>query len=167
LAPLRKLLEVPGVVPGCVAAGCGIAFMIPVRRSLLRVCDKYWNLGTVFPDLLVTPMITIYVAQCSMWIGSLYGSSFYLNKLASFPAEAPSHTVDTICKDPIIMNAALRIPQSSTSQSMQEKQSPATSLSNLFGQWDPREKVLLTLQDAVRSCQKRRESLSSNDRSGS
>jgi hypothetical protein len=161
LAPMRKLLEVPGVVPGCIATVFGIALMIPARRTLLRVCDKYWNLGTAFPDLIVTPMLTIYVAQCSLWVGSLFGSSFYLNKLASFPVEAPSHTVDTICNDPTIINAFLRLPPPSKVPFSQE-QTPGMSLSSSFRQWDPREKLLSNLQDAVRSCQRRREYFKKN-----
>jgi hypothetical protein len=164
-ASLRKLFDVPGVIPGCIAAGFGIVFMIPARRSLLRVCDKYWNLGTAFPDLIVTPMLTIYVAQCSMWVGSLYGSSFYLNKLASFPVEAPSHAVDTICHDPTIIDAALRFPMTPKAPFLID-QSPRTSLSTSFRDWDPREKLLSNLQDAVRSCQRRREFFKNDGKTG-
>lgn len=161
LAPLRNFLEVPGVIPGCLAAGFGIAAMIPARRSLLRVCDKYWNLGTTFPDLIVTPMLTIYVAQCSLWYGSLYGSSFYLNKLASFPVDSRSNTVDTVCEDPIIMNAALRLPSKTPSSPDQRAR---TSLTASFGQWDPQQKLLSNFQDAVRSCQRRRDNLKNREK---
>lgn len=161
LASMRKLLEVPGVLPGCIAAGFGIVFMIPARRTLIRVCDKYWNLGTTFPDLIVTPMLTIYVAQCSLWIGSLYGSSFYLNKLASFPVEAPSPTVDTICNDPNIINAVLKLPPPPRNPSL-ENQNYGTSLTSSFGEWDPREKLLSNLHDAVQFCQQRRKYYNKN-----
>jgi hypothetical protein len=151
---LQTFFEVPGVSQGCAAACCGLALMIPVRRSLLRVCDKHWNLGTAFPDLVITPMLAIYLAQCSLWIGSLYGSSYYLNKLASIPTTKSSQTADTICNDPSVINASRLLSASSVPHALSNNPS---IMRHYLNEWDPQRNVSSALHDAVRSCQERRE----------
>jgi hypothetical protein len=155
LKPLRTFLETPGVKQGFMVVTVCLGVFVPVRRILLRVADQQWKLGTIFPDLLVTPIMAVTTAQCSLWAGSVYGSADYLHRLADTAATThlSSPTVDAICNDPAVDETA-------TGQSRRFDVEHTNSFTNstLRNSWDPREQTIYALERALKACLERRES---------
>ena len=138
LQPLRIFLETPGVKQSFMVATVCLGVFFPLRRVILRVADQQLKLGTIFPDLVVTPTMAVVTAQISLLAGSIYGSTAYLRRLADIPADEHSPTVDAICNDPVV-TAALYNTHSSNNT------------------WDPREQTIHAMQGALIACRVRRE----------
>jgi hypothetical protein len=151
LQPLRSILETPGVQQACFATILGVAVALPTRRFIMRVADRNWNLGTIFPDLVVTPTLAITVAQCALWTGSVYGSAAYLHRLAdiaSATGTSQSATLDSICNDPTLVSAA---------HWEREQFVNVVHTESDGSSWDPRYATLLGLERALKACRERRE----------
>lgn len=140
LQDVRDFLETPGVKEGCIAAGLCLGAFFPMRKVLLRIADQRLNLGTVFPDLIVTPPLVIMSFQIPLFAGTLYGSQRYMERLAAIPADSPSPTADAICNDPIVIST------------MESQQNLVTDDSA----WDPRQQTVHVMQNALKNCQERR-----------
>jgi hypothetical protein len=145
LQSLRNFLETPGVKQGCMAATVCVGVLLPTRRFLLRVANQRLNLGTILPDLILTPALTVATAQFSLWAGSVYGSAAYLLRIAEIPVTTPSPTVDAICSDPVTL-AAFENP-------LWFSQGVISNTKN--NSWDPREHAVLALQQALCTCRER------------
>jgi hypothetical protein len=157
LQPLRSILETPGVQQACFATALGIAVALPTRRYIMRVADRNWKLGTIFPDLVVTPMLAITVAQCALWTGSVYGSAAYLHRLADIAnatGTSQSATLDSICNDPIVL---------STAHWEKEPFANVVHTKSDVRSWDPRYATLRGLERTLKACRERREHQSRND----
>jgi hypothetical protein len=157
LQPLRSILETPGVQQACFATVLGVALALPTRRFIMRVADRNWKLGTIFPDLIVTPTLAITVAQCALWTGSVYGSAAYLHRLAdiaSATGTSQSATLDSICNDPTVVSAAHWEKEPFLNVVRTESE---------VGSWDPRYATLLGLERALKACRERREHQSHKD----
>jgi hypothetical protein len=148
LQPLRNFFETPGVMQGCMAAAVCLGIFVPARKSLLRVADQQMKLGVILPDLIVTPTMALFTAQCSLFAGSVYGSAAYLQRLAEMSAEQKSPTVDAICNDPVVVTA-LGNPMDSWFDAVDNNGSNSS--------WDPREQAVSALQCALKACRERRE----------
>lgn len=168
LKPLRTCLETPGVKEGVSTAALCLVILIPGRQWLLRTADRHWQLGTIFPDLIVTPTCAVIVAQCSLWSTSVFGSATYLNRLADIASPPPTNnqsleqkqqqhplahllphspTVDSICNDPVMVEAMKSRPNKAACHD----NSSSSSMNN----FDPREQTLLALDRALTACQVR------------
>jgi hypothetical protein len=175
---LRNWMNTPGVQIGCMTAGCGIFTMIPIRRNILYVMNQHFKLDTSFTDLIVTPIMTVLIAQCSVYVGTLYGSLHYLNKLSSESittsnsyngsssiklSSLSSSTITDICNDPILINASKALSLNTGTDDFQHSYSPlsssSSSSSSFLEQYDLRNNVTIALYNAIRSCDERRLSI--------
>lgn len=134
----------PGLVAGITAGFVTLGILTPVRGILLKAAGK--NLRIV-ADLIVTSSQAIVSANAALYTGALAGSQVYLQLFNNVPPTAPSATADSICSDPKIMSY-LHL-QKYTSSSV-----PATDNSS----WDPRVRLGVELQQALKHCQQRNES---------
>jgi hypothetical protein len=156
LHPLRTFLETPGVQQATVALVACLTFAIPTRRFVLHRADRYWKLGTIFPDLIVTPTLAIATAQCTLYVGSVYGSMTYLNRLAQVAStnstrSPPSSTLNAICNDPVVIAAT---NENAGNESFQSNITHSSS----FNDWDPRYQAVLALEKALQACRETRQS---------
>lgn len=165
LQPLRNFLDTPGVMQGCMVATVCLGVFVPARRLLLRIADQQWKLGTIFPDLVLTPTMAVATAQCSLWAGSVYGSAAYLQRLAEIAANTTttqSLTVDAICNDAITGTATATILESRRlddegEANFYDNASYSESKTSSDVSWDPREQTINALQRALKACRERRE----------
>ena len=141
---LQKLLTTPGVRQGCFTLIFGTAVAIPTRRWILQKTRR--SLGTIFPDLVTTPILTLLTAQCTLLVGAFYGSAVYLDRLAQIPVTAPSRVADVVCHDIQFVEA---------SRNSLNLESSTSSNSN--SSWDPRTSTVEAMKRAVQSCRERRD----------
>ena len=172
----------PGTWQGMAAfAATGLLVMTPLRRSILKATGPRGNFQG-FVDLVVTPILAVGAAQVGLVIGTLYGSSYYLDRLA---VEAAT-TTKTISSDTLfglskeVMSVRLgsddKLSYSPTTESLAaERQNivaelcqEVLSLSSLsssssetstqepsFSSWDPRSKTMNSLLRALDNCRRR------------
>ena len=145
---IRSILTTPGVKQGFIAAAICTAVAIPSRRLFLHVCRRRLNLGTVLPDLIATPLLTLLTLQCTLLSGSCYGSAAYLDRLAQIPTTAPSPMADAICNDPAFIRAM-------TGASTDQPRYQQFAESKKIRSWDPRTSNVLALDKALQSCRER------------
>jgi hypothetical protein len=95
----RTYQYIPGMWQGGVAMiVCGGIMLVPVRTIILRFGQRI-GLGTIFPDLVVTPAMAVTTVQIGLYTGSIYGSIEHLQQLVSIPMTASSPTRDAICQN--------------------------------------------------------------------
>jgi len=138
---VRQFLTTPGVQQGFVMLVLCTAVCIPTRRFVLHVSNKHLRLGTVFPDLMISPVLAMVTAQLSLFTGSCYGSAAYLDRLANIPVDSPSTTADAVCHDDKFLQA---LSADSVAHVVVETKS-----------WDPRQGTVQSLQRALQSCRER------------
>lgn len=71
----------PGTWQGAAAFVATGLLMTPFRRSILKIAGPSGSFQG-FVDLVVTPILAVGAAQVALVVGSLYGSSYYLDRLA-------------------------------------------------------------------------------------
>ena len=145
---IRKWLTTPGVRQGCFTLVFCTAMAIPTRRWVLQKSRRQF--GTIFPDLVMTPILTLLIAQGTLLAGAFYGSAAYLDRLAQIPITAPSSVADAVCHDTTFIEAS-SMESSRTSGS---RSSSTTSVSNT---WDPRKSAVEAMERALQSCRDRRD----------
>ena len=153
---IRTFLLTPGVQQGFLTAVALTAVFVPVRRLFLRVAKNELNLGTIFPDLVVTPVMAMLTAQTALFVGSCYGSKAYLERLVTAAASTTSggdtsnsSMADAVCDAPVTVAAMkLNYPK------LWDGDYSSSSSSN---SWDPRVQTVVSLQRALQRCRERRE----------
>jgi hypothetical protein len=118
---------------------------------LLQAAGK--NLRIV-ADLIVTSSQAVASANAALYAGALTGSQVYLKLFNHVAPTAPSVTADSICHDPQIMSYLQS--HHSLQQLRTASQSPASDVDNSSG-WDPRVRLGMELQQALKHCQQRNE----------
>ena len=136
---IRKWLTTPGVRQGCFTLVFCTALAIPTRRWVLQKSRRQF--GTIFPDLVMTPILTLLIAQGTLLAGA---------QLAQIPITAPSSVADAVCHDTTFIEAS-SMESSRTSGS---RSSSTTSVSNT---WDPRKSAVEAMERALQSCRERRD----------
>jgi len=82
----------PGTWQGAVAFAATGLLMTPFRRSILKMTGQSNGPFQGFIDLVVTPVLAVGAAQVGLVIGTLYGSSYYLDRLAMDAATTTTTT---------------------------------------------------------------------------
>lgn len=82
----------PGTWQGAVAFAATGLLMTPFRRSILKMTGQSNGPFQGFVDLVVTPVLAVGAAQVGLVIGTLYGSSYYLDRLAMDAATTTTTT---------------------------------------------------------------------------
>jgi hypothetical protein len=85
----------PGTWQGAVAFAATGLLMTPFRRSILKMTGQPNGQFQGFVDLVVTPILAVGAAQVGLVIGTLYGSSYYLDRLAMDAATTTTTTTTT------------------------------------------------------------------------
>jgi len=145
----RNFLMTPGVQQGVFTLFLCTAIAVPTRRFVISVSKRQLNLGTIFPDLMISPALAVLTAQSALFAGSCYGSAEYLDRLAKTAPTAPSKIADSVCNDPKFTNASLINSNHDLSLLLQLDEQKNNS-------WDPRTSAVESLRRALQSCQKRR-----------
>ena len=165
----------PGTWQGVVAF-CATGLMLtPLRRSILTMTGPRGPFQG-FVDLVITPVLAVGAAQVGLVIGTLYGSSYYLDRLA---LDAATTTTTTRSSENLGSNEVMfvrhqddKISYSPTSASVAaERESTVIKLckevlsltlageptpeSTSFASWDPRSKTMNSLLHAMDNCRRR------------
>jgi len=147
---LRTFLMTPGVQQGFFTLFLCTAVAVPTRRFVLSVSKRQLNLGTVFPDLMITPALAMLTAQFALFTGSCYGCAAYLDRLANIAPTAPSPIADSVCNDP-------KFTQAATVNSNHGDAPPLLQLPDEdSSSWDPRVSAVESMRRALQSCRERR-----------
>ena len=162
----------PGTWQGMVAFAATGLLMAPLRGSILKLAGpRGASPFSGFVDLVVTPVLAVGAAQVGLVIGTLYGSSYYLDRLA---VEAATIT-KTSSTDEVLsvrMGKDDKISYSPTTESLAaERESTVAELCKgilslsssgststqtpSFASWDPRSKTMSSLVHAVDNCRRR------------
>lgn len=144
---LRNFLMTPGVQQGFFTLCVCTAVAVPTRRFVLSVSKRQLNLGTVFPDLMISPALAMLTAQCALFTGSCCGCAAYLDRLANISPTAPSPIADAVCSDRKFTHAAMNSNQHAP---------PLLLLDEHNNSWDPRVSAVESLRRALQSCRERR-----------
>ncbi len=164
----------PGTWQGAVAFCATGLMMTPFRRSILTMTGPRGPFQG-FVDLVITPVLAVGAAQVGLVIGTLYGSSYYLDRLAVDAATTTTtrssnnlgsnevmfvrHQDDKISYSPTSVSVAAE--RESTVVELCKKvlsltlAAEPTPESTSFASWDPRSKTMNSLLHAVENCRRR------------
>ena len=165
----------PGTWHG-MAAFCatGLLVMTPLRRSILTLAGPN-KAFSGFVDLVVTPVLAVGAAQAGLVMGTLYGSSYYLDRLAAEAATTTksfttSHGSTEVLSvrvgddDKVSFSPTTESLASQRERTVTELCIEVLSLSSLepsaetappFASWDPRLKTMNSLLHAIKNCRQR------------
>ncbi len=165
----------PGALQG-VAAFCATGLLLtPFRRSVLNMTGPSGPFQG-FVDLVITPVLAVGAAQVGLVIGTLYGSSFYLDRLASDAAitttsssslgsgevmsvrrldNKTSYSATTEIVATERENTVVELCKEVLSLTLEGESFKATPESTSFASWDPRSKTMHSLLNAVDKCRQR------------
>lgn len=132
----------PGIVKGLSAFCIAGVALLPVRRVILSSQPA----GTPFRnfmDLVVSVGQALAATQVGLMAGSLYGSQFYFNRVATVSPTEASPVTDQICHDMLTK----LLPHQHYSWNL--KESPSS--------WDPRVQTMYDLHRAIESCRRRQD----------
>ena len=138
----------PGLMEGLAAAAMTAALLTPLRGTVMRA-----TAGTplaVFTDLLASSSLVIGATMSGMYVGSLVGSTAFLNQLANVPTQGDSRTADAICGADLVV-ALWKQPKETTVESS------SSSLLFMLGDRDPRFQAIQAYQQALQKCRDRSE----------
>jgi len=165
----------PGTLQG-VSAFCATGLLLtPFRRSILKMTGPSGPFQG-FVDLVITPVLAVGAAQVGLVIGTLYGSSYYLDRLAS-DAAITTTTSSTLGYGEVmsLRRQDDKISYSATTESIATERENTvvelckevlslplardsldeTSENTSFASWDPRSKTMKSLLNAVDKCRRR------------
>lgn len=141
----------PGTLEGSFAFITTGLLFTPLRSTILKMTGPRGSFQS-FVDLIVTPFMAVASAQVGLVVGSLYGSTYYLDRVATTVSvnettatsvQVGQDTNTTIADE--LCQELLSITSSSTSSSQEVT----------FGLWDPRTKTMESLFRALENCQKK------------
>jgi hypothetical protein len=144
----------PGLVVGITAGVVTFGLLTPVRSMLLQAAGK--NLRIV-ADLIVTSSQAVASANAALYTGALTGSQFYLKLFNNVEPTAPSATADSICNDPKILSYL------QSHHSLQQFYTTSSVPVSDNSGWDPRVRLGIELQQALKHCQRRNEWLQQSE----
>jgi hypothetical protein len=128
----------PGMMEGFAVAIVTAGLLTPVRRTVLRA-----TMGTplaVFTDLLASSSLVIAALMSGMYVGSLVGSTTYLQQLAQVSTEGTSPMADEICQSDLMKDLLKRAHRETAPLDMS---SPS---SYMLGERDPRHQAIHVYQ---------------------
>lgn len=120
-----------GAPEGLLAATVALAVMLPIRSGILRLLQSQQLHH--FPDLILTPLCAMGVAQVGLWVGCLTGARQHLDRVV-YTTTRGSTELQAMC---------------SHAPSLQ-RGSAVTTTQSL---WNPQEDALQSLDRALRYCQ--------------
>jgi len=145
----------PGTWQGGAAFITAGLLFSPFRRTILKITGPRGPFQS-FVDLVITPLITIASVQVGLVIGPLYGSFYYLDRVATIAASEGAASVQS--GQDTTTNVATATELCQEMLSLTSSSSPIQSLSSqwvTFGSWDPRAKTMESLTRALENCQRR------------
>jgi len=153
----------PGTWQGGVAFLTAGLLFSPVRRTILKMTGPRGPFQS-FVDLVITPLMVVASVEVGLVIGPLYGSFYYLDRVATIAASEGAASVrlgqDTttnVATTTELCQEMLSLTSSSSSSSLSSIQLPS-SQEVTFGSWDPRAKAMESLTRALENCQRREDS---------
>jgi len=152
---IRTFLLTPGVQQGFLTACLMTAVFVPVRRLFLRVAKNEFNLGTIFPDLVLTPAMAMLTAQTALFVGSCYGSKAYLERLVT--AAGSTTSGGDISNNSRMVNAVCDAPVTVAAMKLNYPRLWDGDYSSGSSSWDPRVQTVVSLQRALQRCRERQE----------
>lgn len=181
----------PGLVEGFATGLVVLGVLTPVRSLLVKrflspsrggsssssVFKQQQDSLGFLPEFILTTTQMLLSAHAALYVGSLFGSHYYLHQLAAISNNDPtraavSRTADTICHDPLVMRlmhcqdqGKLILPSPvmpTTSSSVPSNtnlnvvsSSSSSSSSTMMMMMNPNQRVLLELQKALDTCRAR------------
>lgn len=165
----------PGTWQGMAAFGAtGLLVMTPLRRSILTLAGPN-KAFSGFVDLVVTPVLAVGAAQAGLVMGTLYGSSYYLDRLAAEAATTTKSFTNDLGSTEVLsvrVGDDDKLSYSPTTESLASEREktvselctqvlslsssePSHEPAPSFASWDPRFKTMNSLLNAVRNCRQR------------
>ena len=129
-------------------------------------------------DLMVTPILAVISAQVGLVVGTLYGSSYYLERVVESDGIS-SNSSDAVCQSLLsacgsaawnesaagnAMDSSITTTSPEIDGILQISSSPSPPTPTIYPSWDPRQQTLERLHHAIQHCQdmeKRRNSAKS------
>jgi hypothetical protein len=135
----------PGLMQGLSAFCIAGVALLPVRRVILSSQSSAVGAAPFrnFMDLVVSVSQALAATQVGLMSGTLYGSQFYLNQVATVSPTEVSPVTDQICQDMLTK----LLPHQQYSWNLKESSSS----------WDPRVQTMYDLRRAIESCRRRQD----------
>jgi hypothetical protein len=199
----------PGTIQGVLASLAAGLLLTPIRSSILRSSFVRTPLQNVvvsssssnpppatgpfqgFIDLIITPAMVVVAAQVGLVVGTLYGSNFYLNRVAkydsiqsSFSSRTTTTTtlnndqennnnnsalssstdgvMNTICQELLDMSPSPSSNNDTTFSTLQDE-SKEYIIDKKYESWDPRANVMESLLNAIQNCRKKQQNNNQSD----
>jgi hypothetical protein len=146
----------PGSLEGSFAFITTGLLFTPLRSTILKMTGPRGSFQS-FVDLIVTPFMAVASAQVGLVVGSLYGSSYYLERVATVSVNETKATSFQVGQD-----TNNTIADELCQELLSITSSPSSSSQEVtFGSWDPRTKTMESLFRALENCQKKEAEVSS------
>lgn len=146
----------PGSLEGSFAFMTAGLLFTPLRSTILKMTGPPGSFRS-FVDLVVTPFMAVASAQVGLVVGSLYGSSYYLERVATVSVNETKATSVQVGQD-----TNNTIADELCQELLSITSSPSSSSQEVtFGSWDPRTKAMESLFRALENCRKKEAEVSS------